>query len=104
MKTVKKMYSVKQFNNSSTGDNVGDVAGMGADLFASLSEATCASLVIIGGLKDSTGKKKLILFYPIAITIVGLVSGFVSLMAIRFCRVRKANLSYCNYNSLETNY
>jgi Na+/H+-translocating membrane pyrophosphatase len=28
------------------GDNVGDIAGMGADLFGSFAEATCASLVI----------------------------------------------------------
>merc|ERR1712017_30566 len=28
------------------GDNVGDVAGMGADLFGSFAEATCAALVV----------------------------------------------------------
>lgn len=28
------------------GDNVGDIAGMGADLFGSFAEATCAALVI----------------------------------------------------------
>ena len=28
------------------GDNVGDIAGMGADLFGSLSESTCAALVV----------------------------------------------------------
>ena len=28
------------------GDNVGDIAGMGADLFGSFAESTCASLVI----------------------------------------------------------
>merc|ERR1711865_1359208 len=28
------------------GDNVGDVAGMGSDLFGSFAEATCAALVI----------------------------------------------------------
>ena len=27
------------------GDNVGDIAGMGSDLFGSLAEATCAALV-----------------------------------------------------------
>ncbi len=30
------------------GDNVGDVAGMGADLFGSFAESTCAALVIGG--------------------------------------------------------
>merc|ERR1719428_1170986 len=28
------------------GDNVGDIAGMGADLFGSFAEATCAALVL----------------------------------------------------------
>ena len=28
------------------GDNVGDIAGMGADLFGSFAESTCAALVI----------------------------------------------------------
>jgi inorganic pyrophosphatase len=28
------------------GDNIGDIAGMGADLFGSLAEATCAALVV----------------------------------------------------------
>merc|ERR1719236_158967 len=30
------------------GDNVGDIAGMGADLFGSFAESTCAALVIAG--------------------------------------------------------
>ena len=29
------------------GDNVGDIAGMGSDLFGSFAEATCAALVLI---------------------------------------------------------
>ena len=28
------------------GDNVGDIAGMGSDLFGSLAESTCAALVV----------------------------------------------------------
>jgi inorganic pyrophosphatase len=28
------------------GDNVGDIAGMGSDLFGSLAEATCAALIV----------------------------------------------------------
>ena len=28
------------------GDNVGDIAGMGADLFGSFAESTCAALVL----------------------------------------------------------
>merc|ERR1719437_238241 len=38
------------------GDNVGDVAGMGADLFGSFAEATCAALVV-GAASASYGEK-----------------------------------------------
>jgi H(+)-translocating pyrophosphatase len=34
------------------GDNVGDIAGMGSDLFGSFAEATCAALVISGSTKE----------------------------------------------------
>ena len=36
-------YAVAEDN---VGDNVGDIAGMGADLFGSFAESTCAALVI----------------------------------------------------------
>lgn len=35
-------------HNCCAGDNVGDIAGMGADLFGSFAEATCAAFVLIG--------------------------------------------------------
>merc|ERR1719157_127389 len=34
-------------NPACIADNVGDIAGMGADLFGSFAEATCAALVLI---------------------------------------------------------
>ena len=34
------------------GDNVGDIAGMGSDLFGSFAEATCACLVISASSKE----------------------------------------------------
>jgi H+-translocating diphosphatase len=34
------------------GDNVGDIAGMGSDLFGSFAEATCACLVISATSKE----------------------------------------------------
>ena len=34
------------------GDNVGDIAGMGSDLFGSFAEATCACLVISSSSKE----------------------------------------------------
>ena len=37
------------------GDNVGDIAGMGADLFGSFAESTCAALIVssVSSLGDS---------------------------------------------------
>ena len=50
-------------------DNVGDVAGMGADLFGSCAESTCAALVIsaLAFAGDLNG-----MLYPIMITAVGI--------------------------------
>merc|ERR1719517_236126 len=37
------------------GDNVGDIAGMGADLFGSFAESTCAALVLAAASKNYVG-------------------------------------------------
>jgi len=60
------------------GDNVGDIAGMGADLFGSFAEATCAALVLAAaadGLKDSWAS----LMYPVLISSTGVVVGVLTL-------------------------
>ena len=53
------------------GDNVGDIAGMGADLFGSCAEATCAALVIGATSAAITGSTSA-LYYPIIISAVGI--------------------------------
>jgi K(+)-stimulated pyrophosphate-energized sodium pump len=53
------------------GDNVGDVAGMGSDLFGSCAEATCAALVIGATSSVVTGSLSALL-YPILISAVGI--------------------------------
>jgi Na+/H+-translocating membrane pyrophosphatase len=61
------------------GDNVGDIAGMGADLFGSFAEATCAALVLAAAcpdLKDSWAS----LMYPLLITSTGIVVGIITLL------------------------
>jgi H(+)-translocating pyrophosphatase len=61
------------------GDNVGDIAGMGADLFGSFAEATCAALVLAAaseGLKDSWVS----LMYPVLISSLGIVVGMLTLL------------------------
>jgi len=53
------------------GDNVGDIAGMGSDLFGSCAEATCAALVI-GATSAEIAGDQASLLYPILISAVGI--------------------------------
>lgn len=53
------------------GDNVGDIAGMGSDLFGSCAEATCAALVI-GAAAASIATDPVAIIYPILISAVGI--------------------------------
>merc|ERR1719215_1224368 len=68
------------------GDNVGDIAGMGADLFGSFAESTCAALVLVAaadGLKaDKIGEHEhqKALMYPVMISSLGVVAGFITLL------------------------
>jgi K(+)-stimulated pyrophosphate-energized sodium pump len=63
------------------GDNVGDIAGMGADLFGSCAEATCAALVI-GVASAVIADNPNAMYYPILISAVGIpVCLFTSLFA-----------------------
>jgi K(+)-stimulated pyrophosphate-energized sodium pump len=57
------------------GDNVGDVAGMGADLFGSCAESTCAALVI-SALAFAADLNAML--YPIMITAVGIPVSLVT--------------------------
>merc|ERR1711934_924125 len=63
------------------GDNVGDIAGMGADLFGSFAEATCAALVLAATsptLLSTTGA----MMYPLLLSAAGiLVSLLTSIFA-----------------------
>ena len=53
------------------GDNVGDIAGMGADLFGSIAEGTCAALVI-GASAAAISQSTDALYYPILISAAGI--------------------------------
>jgi K(+)-stimulated pyrophosphate-energized sodium pump len=53
------------------GDNVGDIAGMGADLFGSCAEGTCAALVL-GASAAAIATNPGALLYPILISAVGI--------------------------------
>jgi K(+)-stimulated pyrophosphate-energized sodium pump len=53
------------------GDNVGDIAGMGADLFGSCAEGTCAAL-LIGATATEIVASQSALLYPILVTATGI--------------------------------
>jgi inorganic pyrophosphatase len=54
------------------GDNVGDIAGMGSDLFGSFGEASCAALVIAAGSADLSASFTSMMF-PLLITAAGII-------------------------------
>lgn len=58
------------------GDNVGDIAGMGSDLFGSFAEATCACLVISASSNDIVASDAF--YFPLTISAAGIVVGIVS--------------------------
>jgi len=61
------------------GDNVGDIAGMGADLFGSFAESSCAALVLAAStdaLKDSWCA----MMYPVLISSTGIIVGILTLI------------------------
>ena len=64
------------------GDNVGDIAGMGADLFGSCAEATCAALVI-GATAAAIVASPTALLYPLLITAVGIPVCLITAMFAR---------------------
>ena len=55
------------------GDNVGDIAGMGADLFGSFAESTCAALVVASVSEIGIDKSWAGMMFPLAITAAGIV-------------------------------
>lgn len=71
------------------GDNVGDIAGMGADLFGSCAEATCAALVI-GASAAALSENTAALLYPIIISAVGIP---VCLFTSFFAKLKDASTS-----------
>ncbi len=64
------------------GDNVGDIAGMGADLFGSCAEATCAALVI-GASAAALAENESALLYPLVISAVGIPVCLITAMFAR---------------------
>jgi len=73
------------------GDNVGDVAGMGSDLFGSFGEATCASLVIASQSPELVQEGMAAVLFPLYISAAGIcVCILTSFFATDFFQVKKA--------------
>ena len=60
------------------GDNVGDVAGMGSDLFGSFGEATCAALVLGSSVPELVGSGWPALLFPLYISALGIPACFLT--------------------------
>ena len=65
------LLKIPYASTDNVGDNVGDIAGMGADLFGSFAESTCAALVISS--VSSLGSDRVAMFYPLLISAVGIL-------------------------------
>jgi Na+/H+-translocating membrane pyrophosphatase len=59
------------------GDNVGDIAGMGSDLFGSLAESTCAALVV-GATSYELISTDDAMYYPLMLTAMGIIVSFIT--------------------------
>ncbi|EER14611.1 H+-translocating inorganic pyrophosphatase TVP1, putative [Perkinsus marinus ATCC 50983] len=73
------------------GDNVGDIAGMGADLFGSFAESTCAAMVICSAAPDAlvSGEWSTMLF-PLMVSSVGILVGLVTMLTVNiFYKVKE---------------
>eukprot|EP01063_Lacrimia_lanifica_P032667 TRINITY_DN561_c0_g2_i1.p2 TRINITY_DN561_c0_g2~~TRINITY_DN561_c0_g2_i1.p2 ORF type:complete len:851 (+),score=383.41 TRINITY_DN561_c0_g2_i1:55-2607(+) len=63
------------------GDNVGDIAGMGSDLFGSFGEATCAALVIASYSADMNAHWCTMMF-PVIVSSIGLVVSMLTALLV----------------------
>jgi K(+)-stimulated pyrophosphate-energized sodium pump len=85
------------------GDNVGDIAGMGADLFGSVAESTCAALVIGAAGYGVTGGDNLnVLLFPMLVNGVGIVASILALPFIRAKSEEKVEAALKNALILST--
>merc|ERR1719281_160376 len=65
------------------GDNVGDIAGMGADLFGSFAESTCAALVIAGASgRHGIAEDWKAMMFPLMISSTGIVGGILTMLVV----------------------
>lgn len=64
------------------GDNVGDVAGMGSDIFESYCGAMIASIAIAATMVGTAGQSAM-MFLPLALASVGLIASIIMIVVVR---------------------
>ncbi|KAF7098614.1 hypothetical protein CFC21_100340 [Triticum aestivum] len=74
------------------GDNVGDIAGMGSDLFGSYAESSCAALVVASISSFGINREFTPMMYPLLISSVGIIACLVTtLFATDFFEVKEVD-------------
>ena len=76
------------------GDNVGDVAGMGSDIFESYCGAMIASIAIAATLSDSDlGAQNSLMFLPLALSSVGILCSLAGIILVRIFTSKSAEVA-----------
>lgn len=79
------------------GDNVGDVAGMGSDIFESYCGAIIATIAmastIAADVIDSLGERQALMFLPLALASLGLLCSLVGIALVKVSANRDAQLA-----------
>jgi K(+)-stimulated pyrophosphate-energized sodium pump len=65
------------------GDNVGDIAGMGSDIFESYCGAMIASIAIAATMAVDTQTQSALMFLPLALASIGLVASLCGILIVR---------------------
>ena len=60
------------------GDNVGDIAGMGSDLFGSFASANCATLVLIASTQELISYSPSTIYFPLLVSAGGVAACFLT--------------------------
>ena len=77
------------------GDNVGDVAGMGSDIFESYCGAMIASIAIASTLAVSAEIKSAMMALPLALASIGLVASIIMIFVVKARSTLRSLLLHC---------
>ena len=76
------------------GDNVGDVAGMGSDIFESYCGAMIASIAIAATLTNSDmGAQNALMFLPLALSSAGIICSLLGILTVRMFAAKSAEVA-----------